>query len=196
MSAHHAIQRSVYLGLATSGVVAVALLVGMGTAHADPTAGTPADELASAVASFDAENAALTAAISDDTDLPNIGDLNYLLPNWDAIIDQLALLPSTQQQFDSADELLGDDFLASLVDKLYFNPLIEETTSVIENLTSAEQGLDTAIASGSGIEAAELGLVLPDLELAADGAAALFAAPVVTLAEFVAVLEGVGNVAP
>ncbi|KAA8969570.1 hypothetical protein [Mycobacterium sp.] len=72
-----------------------------------------------------------------------------------------------------------NDVLANLQNAVYFAPAIRGVASGIEAVTNADQALDGALASSSGVGGAEFGLELADLRLAGAAIDSLGVVPVI-----------------
>lgn len=124
--------------------------------------------------------------------ITNLTDANNLLSQVDVsnlthVADPLPLQTFSLQDLNSllsAEDLISahDGSLQSLIDQLYFVPLDQQWVNATEAVLQADQAFAAAITSGSGLGAAEFGLVEPTLQLAAADFSSLL--PVVFAADF------------
>lgn len=75
----------------------------------------------------------------------------------------LDLLQDLQSNEDLISAHVGS--LSGVVDQLFFIPLDQHWDATTEALLQGDQALDAAIASGSGLQAAELAMFVPDMQL-------------------------------
>lgn len=156
-NAFHAPQCAIRLSLA-GGAVGAAAMIAAAVAHADEP--TPADLLDSAHTNLTDANQLLSQI---DVSVQPPGAIALQMTQQDLALYNLGQLESAQNVISA-----HDGALSGLVNQLFFTPLDQAWVNASEAVLNADQGLSAAIASGSGLEAAEFGLFGPDFQLLSD----------------------------
>lgn len=142
------------VSLAGGGVVSAAM-IGVAAAHADTP--TPADLLGDAQTELTYANQVLNGI---DVPVEPPGTVVGQLAQQEFALDNLSHLQSAEAVISS-----HDGALSGLVNQLFFTPLDQGWYNTSEAVLNADQALAAAVASGSGLEAAQFALLTPDLQL-------------------------------
>lgn len=155
--AFHARQCALGVSVA-GGAVVTAAMIAAGIARADEP--TPADLLDSAHTNLMAANQVLSQI---DVPVQPPGAIALQMTQQDLALYNLGQLESAQDVISS-----HDGAFSGIINQLFFTPLDQGWVNASESVLNADQALSAAIASGSGLEAAEFGLFSPDFQLLSD----------------------------
>lgn len=141
-------------GIGLTGAVVAAAVIGIGTAHADPT--DVADLLNAATANL---TEGVDGLVNELFNQPTDNDIAQAVASQDAVFHEIAQLQSAETVISA-----HDGSLSGLVDEL-FSSVNQQWVTASEAVLTADQAFDAAVAANSGVEAAQLGLAAADFQL-------------------------------